>query len=320
MQRRALGEGDLAVGAIGFGCMSLSGIYSGQPLSADEARTVIHGAVDAGTTLIDTAHAYGGGHNERLLGSALDGIRSRVAVATKAGLVPSPGGGAHVLDLDGRPELLRAQVDESLSRLDVDRIDIQYLHRIDPKVPLEDSWGALAELVTAGKVARLGLSEVTVEQAERAHRIHPVAAIQSEFSLWAREALTSSVVAWCAAQGAAFVPFSPLGQGFLTGSATRAEDLDEGDARTSSPRFTAAAARDAEPLTDAVREVAAEHGATAPQVALAWLLAQGAHVIPIPGTRRVRHAQSNAAAADLHLSAQAIERLDRAVVPTPARH
>lgn len=308
------------MGAVGLGCMSLSGIYSGTPLDAKDATAIVHGAVASGITLIDTAHAYGAGHNERLVGAAIGGFRDDVVVATKGGLVPSERGGAHAMDLDGRPLTLRIQVDESLGRLGVERIDIHYLHRVDPAVAIEESWGALAELVGSGKIGRIGLSEVTVEQAERAHRVHPVAAVQSEFSLWARTAQEEGVVEWCAANGAAFVPFSPLGQGFLTDSATSPGTFDETDARNGSPRFTDAAAHAAAPLSDAVRAVAAAHGASAPQVALAWLLAQGEHVIPIPGTRRLSHLLSNAAAADLRLSDDSLALLDSARVPTPARH
>jgi aryl-alcohol dehydrogenase-like predicted oxidoreductase len=278
--------------------MSMSWAYIGDA-SEEQSIRVIHRAIELGVTLLDTADVYGPFTNEELLGRALDGRREDVVLATKVGLVVGPNGGYPLLR-DARPERILEEIDGSLRRLRTDVIDLYYLHRVDEQVPLEDTWGAMSTLVQAGKVRSLGLSEVSVDEIERAHAIHPVSAVQSELSLWTRDALPE-MVPWCAANGAAFVPFAPLGRGFLTGAITSAS-FDETDFRAQNPRFTPEAIAANLAIVDRVRLVAERHGATPAQVALAWVLGQGEHVIPIPGTKRVRYLEENVGAAAVHLT------------------
>jgi aryl-alcohol dehydrogenase-like predicted oxidoreductase len=290
--------------------MGMSWAY--EESSRDDAGSVevIRAAVDAGVTFLDTADVYGDGHNEELVGRAIAGIRDQVFLATKCGLV--------VEDLhskrmhrDGSPAHVRAAVDASLRRLGVDRIDLYYLHRVDEAVPLAETWNALAELVPAGKVGAIGLSEVTAAQAAEAAAIHPVTAVQSELSLWTRDPLgDDGVLGWCARNGAAFVPFSPLGRGFLTGGIDASTEFEDSDFRARNPRFAAEARRHNERIVERVRAVAERHGATPGQVAIAWTLAQGDHVLPIPGTRKQRHLEENIGAADLVLTADDLRDLD----------
>ncbi|MEV6523250.1 aldo/keto reductase [Longispora sp. NPDC051575] len=312
MQQRTLGTTDLTVGAVGLGCMGMTWAYSTGTQSPDEHIKVIHRAIDLGVTLIDTADIYGPYDNEELVGRALAGRRDEVVLATKAGLVPAPFPAA--MKPDGRPEHIRAAVDASLKRLGVDHIDLYQMHRVDPAVPIEESWGAFAEQVEAGKVRYLGLSEVTAEEAARAHAVHPVASIQSELSLWTRDYL-DEVLPWTKANGAAFIPFSPLGRGYLTGALASLDDLEEGDRRRLMPRFSAELMAANQKLVDAVRVIADRHGAKPGQVALAWTLAQGEQVVPIPGTKRISYLEENAAAADLVLTAEDLADLD--TLPTP---
>ncbi|WP_412540957.1 aldo/keto reductase [Longispora sp. K20-0274] len=312
MHQRTLGNTDLTVGAVGLGCMGMTWAYSTGTQSPDEHIKVIHRAIDLGVTLIDTADIYGPYDNEELVGRALAGRRDEVVLATKAGLAPAPLPAA--MKPDGRPEYIRAAVDASLKRLGVDHIDLYQLHRVDPDVPIEESWGAFAEQVAAGKVRHIGLSEVTAEEAARAHAVHPVASIQSELSLWTRDYL-DEVVPWTKANGAAFIPFSPLGRGYLTGALASLDDLAEHDRRRLMPRFTADVMAANQKLVDAVRAIADRHGAKPGQVALAWTLAQGEHVVPIPGTKRIGYLEENAAAADLVLTAEDLADLD--ALPTP---
>lgn len=300
---RTLGQGGPTVGAIGLGCMGMSWAY-GEP-DDETSVAVIHRALELGVTFLDTAQVYGPFTNESLVGRALAGRRDEVVLATKTGLVADAD---RQMRRDGRPEHVRGSLRDSLSRLGTDRVDLYYLHRVDEQVPLEDTWTAMAECVADGSALRLGLSEVTVEQAELCHRIHPVTAIQSEMSLWTRGAL-SGVLPWCAANGAAFVPFSPLGRGFLTGTVGRGT-FGAGDFRARNPRFTDEAMTANHALVDEVRRIAASVGATPGQVALAWTLAQGAHVVPIPGTKRLAYLQENAAAAEVELSAADLGVLD----------
>jgi aryl-alcohol dehydrogenase-like predicted oxidoreductase len=283
----------------------------------DDPVGVIHRAIDMGVPMLDTADVYGPFSNEELVGAAIHDRRDRVEVATKVGLLVGPNGG-YPLDRDASPEHVRSAIDDSLGRLRTDAVDLYYLHRIDPAVPIEETWGAMAELVDAGKVRALGLSEVTVAEAERAHAIHPVAAIQSEMSLWTRDPL-ADIVPWCAAHGARFVPFSPLGRGFLTG-AISAASFDESDFRSNNPRFTAEAVDANQAIVARVREVAERVAATPAQVALAWTLAQGEHVLPIPGTKRRRYLEENLAAGDLVLSPEDLADLDALPVAEGARY
>ncbi|MBA9006282.1 aldo/keto reductase [Thermomonospora cellulosilytica] len=324
------------VGAVGLGCMPMSWAYNLAERDDEASVALIREAVELGVTFLDTADVYGLGHNETLVGRALSGLRDRVVLATKVGLRPEPGG---AMGRDGSPGHVRAGAEESLRRLGTDVIDLYYLHRVDPRVPLAETWGAMAELVAEGKVRWLGLSEVTVAQAEEAHAIHPVAAVQSEMSLWTRDPMgvpggtaggapgagalaaegPGDVVGWCAAHGAAFVPFSPLGRGFLTGTVTSA-DFDDKDFRSRNPRFQEEALRQNMRIVDVVRRVAERRGATPAQVAIAWVLAQGEHVIPIPGTKKVRYLRENAAAADLDLTAEDLAELDALPAPVGGRY
>ena len=278
---------------------------------------VIHRAIDLGAPMLDTADVYGPFSNEELVGAAIHDRRDRVEVATKVGLLVGPNGG-YPLGRDASPQHVRSAIDASLRRLRTDVVDLYYLHRIDPNVPVEETWGAMAELVGAGKVRALGLSEVTVAEAERAHAIHPVAAIQSEMSLWTRDPL-ADIVPWCAEHDARFVPFSPMGRGFLTG-AISAASFDGSDFRSNNPRFTPEAVDANQAIVARVREVAERVGATPAQVALAWTLAQGEHVLPIPGTKRRRYLEENLAAGDLVLSPEDLADLDALPVAEGARY
>ncbi len=325
MRQRTLGATGPQISAIGLGCMGMSWAYDPGEQDDDASRALLAEAVGSGVTFFDTADVYGLGANESLVGPALAG--ADVLLATKAGLA-APGGPGTRLIPDGRPEHLRAAVDASLQRLGRDVIDLYYLHRVDPQVPLAESWGQLSEFVTAGKVRRIGLSEVSVAELDLAQAIHPVAALQSEFSLWTRgaaggqtEALGESgpvgasahsgdVIGWTARHGAAFVPFAPLGRGFLTGTFSAATTFGAGDFRAGNPRFTPEALAANQRIVDAVRAVAAEVDATPAQVALAWVLAQGDHIVPIPGTKRSRYLQENLGAADLDLSSEHLAALD----------
>ncbi|WP_030171712.1 aldo/keto reductase [Spirillospora albida] len=303
------------VGAVGLGCMGMSWAYGESERDDDASVALIREALDLGVTFIDTAQVYGNGHNETLVGRALAGRRDEAVVATKTGLVLADAA-AWRIDRKATPELVRTSAEESLRRLGTDVIDLYYLHRVDPAVPLADSWGAMADLVAEGKVRRLGLSEVSVAEAAEAHAIHPVAAIQSELSLWTRDAQgvpggvleSGDVVGWCAAHGAAFVPFSPLGRGFLTGKVTG--DFEDTDYRGGNPRFQEDALKANRRIVEVAEAVAARHGATPAQVAIAWTLAQGDHVIPIPGTKKSRYLRENADAASLVLTEQDLAALD----------
>jgi aryl-alcohol dehydrogenase-like predicted oxidoreductase len=306
VKTRTLGSSAIAVGEIGLGCMPMSWAYAGEPSEAESIR-VIHRALDLSVTLLDTADAYGPFTNEELVGRALEGHRERAVLATKAGLLVGPNGG-YPMRNDARPEHIREAVDGSLRRLRADVIDLYQLHRIDPNVPLEESWGTMSDLVGVGKVRALGMSEANVEELERAHAIHPVATVQSELSLWFTERL-GDVVPWCAANDAAFIPYAPLGRGFLTGAMATAPTGPD-DFRSSLPRFTQAALDANQAIIERVRAVADRHGATPAQIALAWLLAQGGHIVPIPGTRRLRHLEDDAAASRIHLAAEDLAELD----------
>jgi aryl-alcohol dehydrogenase-like predicted oxidoreductase len=294
--------GSLTVSAEGLGCMGMSSVYGAADW--DESVATIRRALDLGVTLIDTASAYGNGHNEVLVGRAIAGRRDEVQLATKAGLDFTTGRGKVVIRND--PDYLKAAADASLLRLGTDHIDLYYLHRVNPEVPLEDSVGALADLVREGKVRHIGLSEVTGEQLRAACATHPVAAVQSEYSLWTRD--PESTVAGTARElGAGLVAYSPLGRGFLTGTVDAAA-LAPGDGRRRLARFNGDAAAANQTITDAVRNIAEAKGVTAGQVAIAWVAAQearlGIPVVPIPGTKRVKWIEQNAAALDTELTSQ----------------
>jgi aryl-alcohol dehydrogenase-like predicted oxidoreductase len=310
MDHRTLGTGSAAldVASIGLGCMGMSEFY-GTP-DEDEAVATIHRALDLGVTLLDTADMYGPFINEQLVGRAIAGRRDEVVVATKFGNERLPSG--ERLGINGSPEYVRRACDASLQRLGIDVIDLYYQHRVDRSVPVEDTFGALKELVEAGKVRHLGISEAAPETIRRAHAVHPLTALQTEWSLWSRDVEDDGVLATVRELGIGFVAYSPLGRGFLTGQIRSIEDLEPGDFRRVSPRFTGDNfARNLE-LVDRVREIATEKGVSAGQLALAWVLAQGDDVVPIPGTKRVAYLEENLGAADVHLSPGDLVRLDEA--------
>ena len=304
------------MGAPGLGCMPMSWGYTAASADPAEVRATLHRAVELGVTLLDTSDVYGPFTNEQLIGDHIvrEGLRDRVVIATKGGLLPiSP----TTYGFDGSPAHMRRACDASLRRLGVETIDLYQYHRVDPKVPLEETWGALAELVAAGKVRYLGLSEPTIDQINLAHRIHPVTSVQSELSIWTTDHIDNGIVAHCRALGIGFLPFSPLGRGYLTGALEHSV-IDDQDFRSANPRFTADAMAANRVIVDGVARIAARHGATPAQIALAWVLAQGEHIVPIPGTKRRRWLEENAAAVDVRLTAQdaaEISALPRSVAP-----
>ena len=316
---RRLGPDGPEVGAVGLGCMGMTWAYN--PAERDDDRSVatVHRALDEGVTLIDTADVYGPFTNEELVGRALAGRRDEAVLATKCGLVGREAATERGFDTstDGRPEHVREAIDASLARLATDHVDLYQLHRVDPDVPLAETWGAMAETVAAGKALAIGLSEVSIEQAETAQAIHPVASVQSELSLWTRDHL--AVVDWCHRHDAAFISFSPLGRGFLTGTISRAS-FDPEDFRSRNPRFTAEAVDANQTLAAVVVQVARRARATPAQVALAWVLARGEHVVPIPGTTRPERVAENAGAAVLELSSDDLAELDAVPLATGSRY
>jgi aryl-alcohol dehydrogenase-like predicted oxidoreductase len=295
--RRKLGP--LEVSAIGLGCMGMSDFYG--PADDRLCLEVIHHAIDIGVNFLDTADMYGiDGANERLLSQVLGKRRDEVVIATKFGNVRGADGA--FLGIDGRPEYVRRACDASLKRLGVDHIDLYYQHRVDRNVPIEVTVGAMAELVKAGKVRHLGLSEASGATVRRAAKVHPIAALQSEYSLWTRD-IEDDALPVCEELGIGLVAYSPLGRGFLTGAITNANDLDPNDWRRNNPRFQAENAATNLALVDAVKEIAKARGCTPAQLALAWLLSRGSHIVPIPGTRRIARLDENAAATRIALSA-----------------
>jgi aryl-alcohol dehydrogenase-like predicted oxidoreductase len=307
----------LTVSALGLGCMGMSEFYgaTSAPGSDQERESVatIHRALDLGVTLLDTADIYGPHTNERLVGRAIAGRRDEVVLATKFGVVRDPDA-AGARRVDGRPAYVRAALDASLQRLGVDHVDLYYQHRVDPQVPVEETVGALAEAVAAGKIRHIGLSEAGADTIRRAHAVHPVTAVQTEYSLWTRD-VEDAVLPTLRELGIGLVPYSPLGRGMLTGAITAASDLAEGDFRRANPRFAGEAFDANRALVERVQALAAERGVTAAQLALAWVLAQGEDVVPIPGTRRVRYLEQNVAAADVRLTDEDLAALAAAVPP-----
>jgi aryl-alcohol dehydrogenase-like predicted oxidoreductase len=313
MKNRELGKSGLVVSAIGLGCMGMSQSYG--PGDEEESIRTLHRALDIGVTFLDTAAVYGLGANERLLARVLRTRRSEVVLATKCGIVRGADGKPS--ELDGSPEEVKRSCDESLKRLNVDVIDLFYLHRVDPKTPIEDSVGAMSELVVAGKVRHLGLSEAGPATLGRAHRVHPITALQSEYSLWNREP-EARVLPACRELGIGFVPFSPLGRGFLSGQVTRVENLAADDMRRTLPRFQDENLPRNLTLLASLEERAARKRCTPSQLALAWLLAQGSDIVPIPGTKRRTYLESNAAAVDIDLTIDDRRELDAAFRPDAA--
>ncbi len=309
MKQRSIGRSGLTVGALGLGCMGMSEFY-GPTDEAQSLSTLAH-ALDRGVTLFDTADAYGFGHNEELLGRFLKGRRERVTIATKFGLVRKPG--SYERRVDNSPAYIRSACEASLKRLGVETIDLYYAHRLNLETPLEDSIGALGELVKAGKVRAIGLSEVSPDTLRRAAAIHPIAAVQSEYSLWTRDP-EQGVLQACREVGAAFCAYSPLGRGFLTGQVA-SDTLAANDFRRQNPRFADENAQRNQRIVDTVKALAAEKACTPAQLALAWLLAQGDDVIPIPGTKRIRYLDDNLGALDVALSADDLARIGVALPP-----
>jgi aryl-alcohol dehydrogenase-like predicted oxidoreductase len=312
MEKRKLGGEGLEVSALGLGCMGMSFAYSGR----DEGESVatIHRALELGVTFFDTAEIYGPFDNEVLVGKALASKRDQVIIATKFGFKLVDG--KQTQGVDSRPEHVKEVCDASLKRLNTDRIDLFYQHRVDPNVPIEDTVGAMADLVKAGKVRFLGLSEASAKTLRRANAVHPVSALQSEYSLWERN-VEKEILPTCRELGIGFVPYSPLGRGFLTGTSKRAEDYPTDDFRRRQPRFQGENFDRNMKIVDAVRAIAEAKGAKPGQIALAWLLAQGPDIVPIPGTKRRSYLEENVAATDLHLSPSDLERLE-AVAPQGA--
>ena len=307
--RRTLGRSGLTVSAIGLGCMGMSDFYG----PADDAQNlaVLNHAIDIGINFLDTADMYGVGRNEELIGRVLKTRRTEVVLATKFGNVRAPDG--TFLGIDGRPEYVAAACDASLKRLGVDHIDLYYQHRVDPKVPIEETVGAMARLVEAGKVRFLGLSEASAGTIRRAASVHPIAALQSEYSLWTRE-VAQEVLPVCRELGIGFVAYSPLGRGFLTGAIRKVDELAPDDWRRNNPRFQDRNFDVNRQLVEAVTEIARERGCTPAQLALAWLLHQGEDIVPIPGTRRIERLEENAAAARLKLTESELQRIEQVLV------
>jgi aryl-alcohol dehydrogenase-like predicted oxidoreductase len=310
MKTRRLGS--LEVSALGLGCMGMSAFYG----STDEGEAIatIQRARELGIGFLDTAQLYGPMTNEELIGRAIDGHRDDYVLATKFArrLEPTtkPGDLSTLGPLDGSAEHVRRSIDGSLERLGTDHVDLYYQHRVDPNVPIEETVGAMAELVQAGKVRHLGLSEAAPETIRRAHAVHPIAAVQTEYSLWSRDPEGNGVLATCRELGIGFVPYAPLGRGFLSGRFTSPDELDEKDFRRNGPRFTGENLDANLKLAAKVAEIAGEKGITPAQLALAWVLAQGDDLVPIPGTKRRRYLEENAAAADVELSAEDLARIE----------
>ncbi|WP_201407734.1 aldo/keto reductase [Mycobacterium intracellulare] len=313
MKQAQLGE--LRVGRLGLGAMGMSVAYAGAGSDDAESIRTVHRAIDLGVTLIDTAEVYGPYVNEELLARALRGRRDQVVVATKFGLISHTGRDG----LDSSPANIRLAVDGSLRRLETDYIDLYYQHRLDRQTPIEETMSALAELVSEGKIRHIGLSEVGVDTIRRAHAVHPVTAVQSEYSLWTRDQ-EPAILPLLRELGIGFVAYSPLGRGFLTGTVRSTEELPDSDYRKTNPRFFDENFQHNLRCADEVREIGADVGATAAQVALAWLLAKGPDIVPIPGTKRVARLEENVGADALELTPDQLARLDRLTPPVGGHH
>jgi aryl-alcohol dehydrogenase-like predicted oxidoreductase len=308
--RRKLGSQGLEVSAQGLGCMGMSEFYG--TTDEPEAIATIHRAIELGVTFLDTADMYGIGANERLVGRAIADRRDRVELATKFGNERNPDGSW--IGINGRPEYVRAACDASLERLGVETIDLYYQHRVDPTVPIEETVGAMAELVSSGKVRYLGLSEAAPDTIRRAHAVHPITALQTEYSLWSRDA-EEEILPTVRELGIGFVAYSPLGRGFLTGAFASPDDLGDDDRRAQMPRFQGENFERNLRLVDAVRELAEAKGVTPAQIALGWVHSRGEDVIPIPGTKRRRYLEENVQALEVELSDEELQRLDEAFPP-----
>lgn len=309
MKTRYLGKEKFQVSALGLGCMGMSFAYGGAEES--QAINTIHAAVDMGVTFLDSAEVYGPFDNEVLVGKAIKGIRDKVQIATKFGfrILPTGQGLERMAGVDSRPEHIREAVEGSLKRLNIETIDLLYQHRVDPAVPVEEVVGTMADLVKEGKIRHIGLSEVSAQTLRRACKVHPITAVQTEYSLWTREP-EGGILKACRELGVGFVPYSPLGRGFLTGKITDPSLFAADDFRRNLPRFQAETMRKNQQLLDRLQQVAGRYDATLAQMALAWVMSKGEDIVPIPGARKINHLRDNAAAADIMLSPEDILTID----------
>lgn len=311
MQTRTLGS-DLTISAIGLGCMGMSEFYG--PRDDNESLRVLARAVELGINFLDTADMYGPHHNEELIGRFLASHKPKVRIATKFGIVRNPG--EYQRSLDSSAEYARKACDASLQRLGVEQIDLYYVHRVNPNTPIEETMEGLAQLVKEGKIAHIGLCEVSAETLRRAHAVYPVTAVQTEYSLWTRD-VEQDVLPTCNELGIGFVPYSPLGRGFLTGRFQATEDFEEGDFRSNLPRFSGQAMSTNRRIAEVIGEVATLKGCTPAQLSLAWLLSKGDNIVPIPGTKRLGYLEENAAAVSIHLTADEQQQLEMVTANLP---
>ena len=304
MQKRKFGNSDLQVSQLGLGCMGMSEFYGSY--NDEESNKVIHYAIENGINFFDTADMYGSGKNETLVGKALSGVRDKVVIATKFGILRGEGGSFP--GINGKPEYVKQSCEKSLQRLGMDHIDLYYQHRVDPNTPIEDTVGAMADLAKEGKVRYIGLSEASEEIIRRAHKVHPIAAVQTEYSLWSND--LEAVIPVCRELGIALVPYSPLGRGFLSGKFKSLEDFEENDFRRYNPRFSAENFNKNLEILNVVEEIAKSKSVTPSQIALAWVISKGDDMFPIPGTKRINYLKENITAIDIKLEKDEIEQLD----------